>query len=210
MEQKSAEQAAGWTTIQVYAMAAVCLAVGLAVGYLFRGSAPARPADPQPVQAAQPTSSEQASPHAMPSMEQMKAMADKKASPLIERIKSEPKNADLLVQIGDIYQATHQFKEAAVYYGKSLEIKPRNVAIRTELASCLFYGGDADAALAQLQQSLKDSPQDANSLFNLGMIRLKGKNDKAGAIAAWQQLLKTDLSSEKRSVVEKMIAEAQQ
>ena len=77
------------------------------------------------------------------------------------------------------------------------------------MASCMFYAGDADSALAQLRQSLTDKPNDANSLFNLGMIRLKGKNDKAGAIAAWQRLLKTDLSSEKRAVVEKMVAEAQ-
>jgi cytochrome c-type biogenesis protein CcmH/NrfG len=201
----------GWKTKQVYAMAAFCLLLGLVVGYLFRGSASVAPTSPEkPVQAAQPALNESAAPHAMPSIEQMKAMADKKANPLIERVKSEPKNADLLIQIGDIYQATHQFKQAAEYYGKSLEIKPRNVAIRTELASCLFYSGDADGALAQLQQSLKDSPQDANSLFNLGMIRLKGKNDKAGAIAAWQRLLKTNLSSDKRSTVEKMIVEAQQ
>ena len=42
----------GWKTPQVYAMAGICLVVGLALGYLFRGSA-SRPA--QAVQAAQVT-----------------------------------------------------------------------------------------------------------------------------------------------------------
>jgi len=200
-----------WKTKQVYAMAAACLFVGLVVGYLFRGSA-STPRTAQPVQAAQPAAgmNGEATPHPMPTLEQMKTMADKKAEPLIARIQTEPKNADLLTEIGNIYQATHQFKQAAEFYDKSLKIAPKNVAVRTQLSSCLFYDGDVDGALNVLQQSLKYDPKDANSLFNLGMIRLKGKNDKTGAIAAWQELLKTNPKLEKRPVVEKMIAEAKQ
>jgi hypothetical protein len=64
--------ASAWQVKQVYAMAAISLVVGLAIGYLFRGSqSPARL--PQPVAAAPQ------SPHAaggmggqMPSLEQMK------------------------------------------------------------------------------------------------------------------------------------------
>ena len=63
--------------------------------------------------------------------------------------------------------------------------------------------------MGQLQQSLKYEPRDANSLFNLGMIRWKGKNDPTGAIAAWQELLKTNPKLDRRPVVEQMIAEAQ-
>jgi cytochrome c-type biogenesis protein CcmH/NrfG len=81
--------------------------------------------------------------------------------------------------------------------------------VRTEMASCLYYTGDVDGALGQLQQSLKYEPRDANSLFNLGMIRWKGKNDPTGAIAAWQELLKTNPKLDRRPVVEQMIAEAQ-
>jgi hypothetical protein len=55
-----------------------------------------------------------------------------------------------------------------------LEVKPKNIAIRTELASCLYYAGDVDGALRQLSQATTDDPKDANSLFNLGMIRWKG------------------------------------
>jgi cytochrome c-type biogenesis protein CcmH/NrfG len=41
------------------------------------------------------------------------------------------------------------------------------------------------------------------------MIRWKGKNDPTGAIAAWQELLKTNPKLDRRPVVEQMIAEAQ-
>jgi hypothetical protein len=54
----------------------------------------------------------------------MNQMADVQASTLIEKSKSEPKNASLLVQIAGIYQ-THQFKEAADYFGKALRLRPR-------------------------------------------------------------------------------------
>jgi cytochrome c-type biogenesis protein CcmH/NrfG len=77
------------------------------------------------------------------------------------------------------------------------------------MASCLYYDGNVDGALALLQESLKQNPADANSLFNLGMIRWKGKKDASGAIAAWKELLKTNPHLDKKPVVERMIAEAQ-
>lgn len=146
----------------------------------------------------------------MPSLEDMKRMADKKAEPLLAKLKNDPRNADLLNQVGLIYKSTHQFKEAADYYQKALDADPKNVAARTDLASCLFYQGDADGAIQQLQQSLNYDPKDANSLFNLGMIRLQGKNDPNGAVNAWQQLLKSNpkLASDKKTEVEKLIADA--
>ena len=151
-----------------------------------------------------------AAPMPTPSLDQLKHMADKQAEPLLAKLVKDPKNVALLSQLGHIYKATHQFQRAAEYYRKALETDPKNVAVRTEMASCLYYGGDIDGALGQLQQSLKYDPRDANSLFNLGMIKWKGKDDPAGAIAAWQQLLRTSPNLEKKPIVEKMIAEAQQ
>ena len=200
-----------WTTTQVYAMAGICLAVGLVLGYLFRGSAshsnPASSATEVPAAASAPAAHPQ-----MPSLDDMKRMADKKAEPLLARLKTDPNNSDLLNQLGTLYKATHQFKEAAGYFQKAVDANPKNVAARTDLASCLFYQGDADGAINQLQQSLRYDPKDANSLFNLGMIRLQAKNDPSGAVAAWQQLLKLNpkLAADKKAAVEKLIAQARQ
>ncbi len=199
-----------WRPTQVYVLATICLLLGLAIGYLFRGSetrstaaAPVSQAAPQPMQAAmQP----------MPTLEQMKQMADKKTEPLLAQLKNDPNNAGLLVQIARIYQSTHQFQEAAGYYQKAVNANPKDVATRTEMASCLYYSGDIDGAISQLQQSLKEAPKDANSLFNLGMIRWKGKKDAPGAVQAWQQLLKLNpaLQDDKKAQVEKLIADARQ
>ncbi len=197
-----------WSPRQVYGMAVGCLFLGLVIGYLFRGSE-------SPTAAANPTAMQAANPHSpqgmqqMPTMEQMKSMGDKKAAPLLEKLKADPDNAALLAQIGTIYKATHQFKDAEDYYGKSLQADPSNVATRGDLAACLYFTGDVDGAIDQLQQALKTSPKDANSLFNLGIMKWQGKRDSAGAIRAWQQLLKTnpDLEASKKNQVEKMIAE---
>jgi len=146
------------------------------------------------------------------SLDQMKHMADKQAEPLLAKLKDDPKNADLLIQTGKIYLSTHQFKQAAEYFGKSLEVKPKNVPIRTLMASCLYYGGDVDGALQQLSQATTDDPKDANSLFNLGMIRWQGKKDAKGALAAWGQLLRNnpELEPNKRAQVEKLMADVRQ
>jgi len=61
------------------------------------------------------------------------------------------------------------------------------------------------------QESLSYDPKGANSLFNLGIIRLQAKNDRNGAVTAWQQLLKLNptLAEDKKAAVEKLIAQAQ-
>jgi cytochrome c-type biogenesis protein CcmH/NrfG len=83
-----------------------------------------------------------------------------------------------------------------------------NVGTRVEFASCLYYAGGVDAALKQLDLALKTNPKDVNSLFNLGMIRWKGKHDSAGAIFVWQQLLDQNPNLDRKLIVEQMIAEA--
>jgi cytochrome c-type biogenesis protein CcmH/NrfG len=219
-------------------MAGICLAVGLAIGYLIPGSPSAsgtvRPAGnavsvnasaasmgggqkaDRPAQAS--TAAGSAAPHGsgmgvgqMPTMAEMKQMADKQAAPLLARLKTDPNNSTVLTQIGAIYHSTHQFKEAATFYGMAVQADPKNVALRTKLASSLYRGGDVDGAIAQLNQGLTYDPKDANSLFDLGTIKLEGKQDSKGALAAWQKLLKTNpqLSEERRATVQKLIANAE-
>jgi cytochrome c-type biogenesis protein CcmH/NrfG len=202
--------ATAWQAKQVYAMAVISLVVGLAIGYLFRGSqSPAVPA--QPAASAQPAAPAGGMGGQMPTLDQMKQMADTKAAPLLEKLKGDPNNKDLLIQVGNLYEATHQFKEAAAYYDKALQIDPKNVPIRTQMASCLYYNGDVDGAISQLQQALHYDPKDVNSLFNLGMIKWQGKQDSKGAVAAWQQLLKSNpqLSAERKATVQKLMADVQ-
>ena len=197
-------ETSNWSSRQVYISAAICLALGVSLGYLFRGSGSAPPG----------TSTVQNPPSAtapqMPTLEQMKQMADKQAGPLLTKLQADPKNASLLIQTARIYQSTHQFKEAADYYARALNIEPTNVDVRGAMASCLYYTGDVDGALQQFERSLKDDPNNANSLFNLGLIRWQAKNDASGAVTVWKQLLKSNpkLDDQKKAQVTKLIADA--
>jgi cytochrome c-type biogenesis protein CcmH/NrfG len=191
-----------WTPGQVSLLAIVCLVLGLVGGYYLPIGKAANAVRP-PAVAGAPNA-----PHPAATLEQMKAVADTKAAPLLEKLKTNPNDAALLAQVGSIYSSMHQFKEGAQYYERSLRLDPKNVPRRTEYASCLYYEGDVDGALAQLDQALKYDPNDTNSLFNVGMIRWKGKKDAAGAIAAWETLLRAHPDLDRRPIVEKMIAEA--
>lgn len=206
-----------WKPAQTYTLAVICLVIGLAIGYFLRGSASSTPAAAASGGAPQlGQSAAGQDPHAamgqqrMPSLDEMKAMADKQVAPMLAQLKKDPNNADLLNQIGTMYRATHQFKTAIDYYQKSLAINPKNVGARTDMASCLYYLGDADGALAQLNKSLTYDPKHAGTLINIGIIKWKGKNDVDGAVAVWEKLLQLNPDFENKAMVEHMIAEAKQ
>ena len=209
---ESGKESKNWSARQVYIMSAICVLVGLAFGYLVRGTESVAPkveaAATQPAVAPQMPS--QAAQQQMPSLDDMKRMADKKVEPLLAQLKNDPKNTKLLVDIGNAYKSAHQFSQAADYYGRALEQNPKDVALRDEVGGAYFYSGDTDRAIATFEDGLKYKPNDASTLFNLGVMKLQKKGDSKGAIELWQRLLKTnpDLPADKRAQVQQMIAEA--
>ncbi len=194
----------------VFSMALICLGAGLGIGYLMRGSQQAVHPTTGAAQAVTKSAATPTKPMGhRPTLEQMKQMADKQAAPLLEKLKSNPNDSALLVQVGGIYHTTHRFKEAADYYSRALNMDPKNVAIRTKLASSLYRNGDIEGSIAQLNRALTYDPKDANALFDLGMIKLQGKGDPKGALAEWQRLLKMNpqLSPDRRATVLKLMAD---
>jgi|SRR5579872_3233904 len=206
-----------WQPRALLVMCAVCLAVGFLAGYLLRGSASPAPtlsaaAAPQTAQAmgSAGPSPTPPTPKGTPTLDDFRRMADKKAAPLLTKLKSDPKNPQLWNQVGIVYKSAHQFKEAAGYFEKSLQYDPKNLAVRADYASCLYYTGDVDGALAQLNQSLTYDPKHAGTLMNIGIIKWKGKNDVDGAVAAWGKLLQYHPDFPQKDLVQQMVTEAKQ
>lgn len=203
----------GWTSTQAYVMAVVCLVVGCAVGYLLRGSVGGSSA-PAPVAATQPQGMPQggmgggAGQQQMPSPEQMKAMADKQAAPLLEQLKSNPNDAGVLAQLGNLYYDAQIFPVAIDYYQKALAIDPKKASVRTDLATALFYNKDPEHSIAEFDRALKDDPKNGNALFNRGIVKWQGKMDVNGALADWELLLKQDPNYEQADKVRMYIAQA--
>jgi cytochrome c-type biogenesis protein CcmH/NrfG len=194
-----------WTSAQAYVLAAFCLLLGVALGYLFRGSAsPAGAA--APAAAAQPDT-------ASPSQQQAaqaKAALEQAAAPLLDAVNKDPNDYDSLVKLGNLFYDGQQFQTAIQYYERALAIHPENADVRTDMGTAYWYAGNADKALAEMQTSLKYRPGHPQTLFNLGWVRWQGKSDPKGAVEAWQQLLKANPDYPQKDQVEKYIAKAKE
>jgi len=70
--------------------------------------------------------------------------------------------------------------------------------------------GNADRAIAEFQTALKTAPNQANTLFNLGVVQWQGKGDAEAALASWQKLLDTNPAFAGRDRVVQMMAQARQ
>ncbi len=204
---KNNSTTAQWTTMQAYVLAVVCLLVGIAGGWLFRGSQ--SPAQPATAEAASTTAPSPNSLDAQPTPDQLKKMADVQAAPLLEKLKSDAGNADLLASIGNIYYDAQQYPVAINYYEQALKLKADNAGVRTDMATAYWYTGNADTAIAEFNKALSYEPNKANALFNLGVVEWQGKMDVAKAVATWQKLLQTNPNYEAKDKVEQLIAQAQ-
>jgi cytochrome c-type biogenesis protein CcmH/NrfG len=57
------------------------------------------------------------------------------------------------------------------------------------MGTAMFYQRRFDDAIATFQESLSSNPTDAQTLFNLGVTMLHGKNDPKAAVEYWQRML---------------------
>ena len=197
-----------WTSVQAYVLAVICLLVGIAGGWFIRGSQSPASAATEATSAPTPAAgSADAGPQA-PTPAQMQKMADTQAGPMIEKLKADPANADLLAGIGNIYYDAQQYPTAIDYYQRALKVQRSNTGIRTDMATAYWYTGNADTAIAEFQKSLSYEPNKANTLFNLGIVEWQGKMDIDKATAAWQKLLDTNPNYEAKDKVLELMAQA--
>ncbi len=196
-----------WTRERAALLAFACLLAGIACGWSIHGarsSAPARAAATGVAPAAVAASSSGAQ-AADPT--QLKSIADTQAAPLVEKLKADPANPELLVSLGNLYYDAQQYSVAVDYYARSQKARPSDAAVRTDMGTAFWFMGNSSRAIAEFNRALAFAPNNPNTLFNLGLVKWKGNRDAAGARSAWEQLLKTDPAYEKKDQVEKMLAE---
>ncbi len=204
---KESSSPESWSSAQAYTLAVICLFAGVAGGWLFRGSQPAAAAPPVSASSG-PTGMVSGGATAQPTPEQMKKMADVSAAPLLEQLKTDPSNPALLANVGNVYYDAQQYPEAVDYYRRALQIQSGDAAVRTDMATAIWYMGDADTAISEFNKSLSYEPTKANTLFNLGIVKWQGKMDIPGAVEAWQKLLDTNPDYQGKEKVKELIAQA--
>ena len=172
-----------WSTREAYLLAMVCLFVGLVAGWLLRGSSSPAAGPLTAPSAPAPSSGEP-----MPSA----ASLDREAQPLLDALGANPKDAAVLVKLGNLYYDHQAWPEAIRYYQQALDIRPGDPDVQTDMATAYYYSGFPDKAIEQFNQVLKKFPNYPNTLFNLGIVRRDAYKDTAGALAAWEKLLKNN------------------
>jgi tetratricopeptide (TPR) repeat protein len=193
-----------WSNAQAYSMAAICLILGVLVGYLVHAPAVASSNTPTALVAPPPSA-----PASMPSAQDLKRMADKQVAPLLAELQKHPKDADLLTRIGTAYLAAQQYQSAQQYLQQAASVKASPETLN-ELSFVQYSLGNVDQAIETLNRALKQDAKNSKLLYNLGMYEWHGKSDPKAAIAAWQSFLKASPGDPKRAQVEQMIAQAKQ
>ena len=193
-----------WTSTQSYVLATITLVVGLAVGFLVRGSQGTSTNVGASTTANGTTASE---PFTAP--KPGPEVVNKLVEPLLAQLQSRPKDPALLSQIGNTYYDHQDYQKAIDYYEKSLTIKPDDVDVRTDMGTAIWYTGDADRALKEYERSLSYRANHPNTLFNMGIVKWHGKQDRQGALEAWNKLLSTNPSYPDRERVQQLIQQLQ-
>jgi tetratricopeptide (TPR) repeat protein len=154
---------------------------GVIVGYVIGSGqlqARAEMAAPPATQAASPQSTA--------------VVTDADLQPYRTILAQDPRNAGAAAALGNKLYDAGRYSEAVPYYQQALASDPKNVNVSTDLGTALFYAGRSDEALAQLQKSLDIDPKHAQTLFNIGIVKRDGKQDRKGAVEAWERLLATN------------------
>ena len=206
-----------FTSVQAYTLAVITLAIGIAVGYFARGSAPVSTAG-ESAQAASAPAGMGSAPMGsaqlpgIGSAQQQQAaspeMLAKAAEPLLAQLKTNPNDFDTIVKLGNLYYDGQAYPQAIEYYEKALDIQPNNADVRTDLGTAYWYTGNADKAIASFEKALAIRPNQAATLFNLGIVRWQGKKDPKGAIVAWEKLLQTNPDYPQKDQVQMLIERA--
>ena len=163
---------------------AACVGVGLAAGYYFGK------------QSVQPATTTQAP--------QNSSFAEDEAR-LRGALMTNPNDLDSLIQLGNLCYDNRKFQDAVDWYGRALAIDPKNINVRTDRGTSYWNLGQADAAIAEFRKSLELNPSHAQTLYNLGVVLLNGKNDVQEARKTWETLLATNPNYPERAKVQEQL-----
>lgn len=109
---------------------------------------------------------------------------------ILSKLKENPKNVALLVQLGHFYFDNGMPEKAIVAYEKSLSIKPAQPNVMTDLAIMYRRANKKKKAIEVLDKVIKNYPNHQPSRFNKGIILINDFKDNKGAVKIWESLLK--------------------
>lgn len=108
---------------------------------------------------------------------------------LQEVVKTDPKNVNAWIKLGNIFMDTSRFNEAIEAYQKALELDPKNVDVRVDMGTCYRNSGRSDMAVKEYRKALEIDPRHINGHKNLGVVLAFDLKDNAQAVREFEKAL---------------------
>jgi len=104
------------------------------------------------------------------------------------KVSSNPQDATLLSQLGDLYITGYQFDKAESVLRKAIEIDSGNAVYHFQYGLSMFYQGKAADAIAELRRAVSLDDQSVGAHYYLA-IALSHNGDNAGALTEYQKVV---------------------
>lgn len=127
---------------------------------------------------------------------------------LVEATKTTPDNVQAWTQLGHLYFDTGRFEKAIDAYEKSLALDSNRPDVWTDLGVMYRRSAKPDKAIASFDRALSINNRHEVALFNKGVVLMHDLNDRNGALAAWEALVKInpDAKSPSGQTISAMVA----
>ena len=108
-----------------------------------------------------------------------------------------------------MYFDAERYQDAIQWYEAALTLNPKDINVSTDLGVCFYYTNQPDRAIRQMEESLRIDPRHLKTLLNLGIVKAFGKQDLAGAAAAWEAVIKIAPDSQEGQAAQRSLANLQ-
>jgi tetratricopeptide (TPR) repeat protein len=109
----------------------------------------------------------------------------------VQLFDDEKVEADLALSVrtllGHTYFDMNRYGEAIDAYKKSLELKPDNADVWTDLGVIYRRSGKPTEAVRAFNKAVEINPRHQQSRFNKGIVLMHDLNDPEGALRVWQE-----------------------
>jgi cytochrome c-type biogenesis protein CcmH/NrfG len=165
----------------VYLVALVMLALGFVAGVVFTAWRTER--DTPPPGAAMP-----------PGGAAAPAPADQEAriKELQARTAAHPDDVAAWTELGNRFFDADRSQEAIVAYERSLALDPSRADVWTDLGVMYRHAGNPRKAVELFDKAVVLEPTHEIARFNKGIVLLHDLNDREGALASWEELLRVN------------------
>ena len=100
-----------------------------------------------------------------------------------------PRSPAPRIALANLYFDSERYSDAVTWYEQALQLDAANADVSTDLGVSYYYLNQPDRALQQFQHSLEVDPKHTKTILNMGIVRAFGKQDLAGAVEAWEQVI---------------------